>query len=249
VKARAARSAAVSIQRPPALRARWGWIASLVCGLAGTYTGRADAHSLLDQPAPRDRQDGYKDGSACGVSFDAAQPVTHYVAGQTIQVQWLETVDHSGCFLVELSAGGDQDFQILGRKSHSNPPAPEGATSAEPRHWSLDVTLPAAACSGCTLRLRQLMLDEDVPADACSAVGAPPGSTYTTCANITVGSVDGAPATPAADESSCSLHRPRGHSLVLAMALAVVVLRRRRRELRCPGKQFVALALPPRSSV
>lgn len=228
MKARAASSAAVSAKRLPALRARWVSIASLVCGLAGTYSGRADAHSLLDQPAPRDRQDGYKDGSACGVGFDAAQPVTHYVPGQTIQVQWLETVDHSGCFLVELSAGGDQDFQILGRKSHSSPPPPESATSAEPRHWSLDVTLPAAACSGCTLRLRQLMLDADVAADACTAVGAPPGSTYTTCANITVDRVDGAPATPSANESSCSLHRPRSHSLVLAMMLAMAILRRRR---------------------
>lgn len=229
MKARAATSAAVSIQRPLALRARWVPIASLVCGLAGTYTGRADAHSLLDQPAPRDRQDGYKDGSACGVGFDAAQPVTHYVPGQTVQVQWLETVDHSGCFLVELSAGGDREFQILGRKSHSSPPPPEAVTSAEPRHWSLDVTLPTAACSGCTLRLRQLMLDDNVSADACSAVGAPPGSTYTTCANITIGSVDGAPVTPSANESSCSLHRPRGNSLVLAMVLALGILRRRRR--------------------
>jgi hypothetical protein len=206
-------------------------IAGFMCGLAGTYTGRAEGHSLLDQPAPRDRQDGYKDGSACGVGFDAAQPVTHYVPGQTIQVQWLETVDHSGCFLVELSAGGDRDFQILGRKSHSSPPAPEGVTSAEPRHWSLDVTLPAAACSGCTLRLRQLMLDDNVSADACSAVGAPPGSTYTTCANIsTVDRVDGAPATPSADESSCSLYRPRGHSLVLAMVLTVAILGRRKQD-------------------
>ena len=229
MKARAASSAAVSAERPSVLRARWVSIASLVCGLAGTYTGRADAHSLLDQPAPRDRQDGYKDGSACGVGFDAAQPVTHYVPGQTIQVQWLETVDHPGCFLVELSAGGDQDFQVVGRKSHSNPPPPQSATSAEPRHWSLDVTLPAAACSGCTLRLRQRMLDEDVSADACSDVGAKPNSTYTTCANITVDRVDGTPATPSANDISCSLHRPRGHSLVLAMVLAVVILRRRRR--------------------
>lgn len=229
MKARAAKLAAVAALRPLAWRARWAWGALLLCGSVGTYTGRADAHSLLDQPAPRDHQDGYKDGSACGVGFDAAQPLTHYMPGQSIQVQWLETVDHPGCFLVELSAGGDQDFQILARKSHGSPPPPEGVTSAEPRHWSLGVTLPGAACSGCTLRLRQLMLDDNVSADACTAVGAPPGSTYTTCANITIGSMDGAPATPSANEGSCSLHRPRGHSLGLAMVLAVAISRRRRR--------------------
>jgi hypothetical protein len=234
VKARAASSAAVSAQRPPALRARWVSIASLVCGLAGTYTGRADAHSLLDQPAPRDRQDGYKDGSACGVGFDAAQPVTSYASGRTVNVKWLETVDHNGCFLVEFSAGGDRDFQVLGRKSHSNPPLPEGATSAEPRPWSLDVTLPAVACSGCTLRLRQLMLDADVAADACSADGAAPGTTYTTCANVTLESEGGTVATPAASDSSCSVRGPRSHSFPMAMALAVAMLRRRGRRRKAP---------------
>jgi hypothetical protein len=235
VKARAASSAAISAPRAPAWRARWLSIASLLCGLAGTYTSRADAHSLLDQPAPRDHQDGYKDGSACGVGFDAAQPVTHYVPGQSIQVQWLETVDHAGCFLVELSAGGDQDFRILGRKSHSNPPAPaaESVTSAEPRHWSLDVTLPTAACSGCTLRLRQLMLDDNVSADGCTAVGAPPGSTYTTCANITVGSNGSEPAAPAGPtDGGCSLLPSRGHSLGFATTLVLAALMRRRRS--CP---------------
>lgn len=236
MKARAARSAAVSAQRPPALRARWVSIASLVCGLAGTYSGHAGAHSLLDQPAPRDRQDGYKDGSACGVAFDAAQPVTHYAPGQTVQVQWLETVDHPGCFLVELSTGGDRDFQILGRKSHSSPPLPEGVTSAEPRHWSLDVTLPAAACSGCTLRLRQLMLDADVAADACSAEGAARGTTYTTCANVTLESEGGTVATPAASDGSCSVRGPRSHSfpMAMAMAMAVAMLRRRGRRRKAP---------------
>ena len=115
----------------PVLRSRWAPIALLVCGLAVTYAARANAHSLLKEPAPRDQQDGYKDGSACGVGLDAAQPLTSYASGQTVNVQWLETVDHSGCFLVELSLGGDQDFQIVGRKSHSNPPLPEGATSAD----------------------------------------------------------------------------------------------------------------------
>lgn len=216
------------------MRSRWVPIALLVGGLVLAYAGRVDAHALFDQPAPRDRQDGYKDGSACGVGFDTAQPVTSYTPGQTVNVRWLETVDHNGCFLVEFSAGGDQDFQVLGRKSHSNPPPPEGATSAEPRRWSLDVTLPTAACSGCTLRLRQLMLDADVAADACSPVGAAQGSIYTTCANITLASagdpVAAAPG-PAAD-SSCSVRSPQGHSFAFATALVLAASWRRRRRRR-----------------
>jgi hypothetical protein len=208
--------------------------AALLCSLGMTYAGRADAHALLAAPAPRDQQDGYKDGSACGVAFSAAQPLTSYAAGQSLNVQWLETVDHFGCFLVEFSPGGDQDFQILGRKSHSNPPPPDAATGAEPRHWSLDVTLPTTACSGCTLRLRQLMLDADVTADACSAVNAVPGSIYTTCANIALeggGSAGGAGVTPTATDNGCSVGPASdvSQALVLGVALAAQVLRRRKK--------------------
>src|SRR5688572_15661647 len=119
------------------MRSQWVRIVLLMCGLAATYACPVWAHALLDEPAPRDQQDGYKDGSPCGVAFEPSQPVTKYAPGQTLNVRWRETVDHTGCFLIELSAGGDQDFQILGRRSHSNPPPPEFATSTAPRYWSL----------------------------------------------------------------------------------------------------------------
>jgi hypothetical protein len=212
------------------MRSRWVPIASLACSLSTTYAGGADAHALLDNPPARDQQDGYKDGTACGVSFAAGQPVTSFAPGQTINVQWLETVDHPGCFLVEFSAGADQDFQILGRKSHSNPPPPEAATSGEPRHWSLEVTLPATACTGCTLRLRQLMLDADVAADACPPATLAPRSIYTTCANLVLGS-GGSTSTPAPDtDGGCHLRATRGPSLGFATALVVAAMLRRRRK-------------------
>jgi hypothetical protein len=215
------------------MRSRWVPIASLVCSLGTTYADGAEAHALLDNPPARDQQDGYKDGSACGVSFASGQPVTSFAPGQTVNVQWLETVDHNGCFLVEFSAGGDQDFQILGRKSHSNPPPPVNATSGEPRHWSLDVTLPSSTCSGCTLRLRQLMLDADVSADACPPANVAPGSTYTTCANLVLGNDGSSGAAPDAD-GGCYLRSTRGHSLGFATAFVVAVVLRRRRKIRGP---------------
>ena len=206
-------------------------IVALVCSLGVLSTGRANAHALLAEPAARDQQDGYKDGSACGVAFSATQPLTPYTAGQTLDVQWLETVDHFGCFLVEFSPGADQDFQILGRKSHGNPPPPDAATSAEPRHWSMSVTLPATPCTGCTLRLRQLMLDADVTADACSPTNAMPGSVYTTCANISLsaGASPGGPMPATApSDSGCSMQPHRRHSLVLVAATLLMISRRRR---------------------
>lgn len=213
------------------------WIRVLVYALATTCAGRVAAHALLAEPPPRDQQDGYKDGSPCGVGFDASQPLTTYAAGQALKVQWRETVDHPGCFLVELSKGADQDFQILGRISHSNPPLPEMASTAEPRHWSLDVTLPSTPCSGCTLRLRQLMLDADVSADACSPDNAAPRSIYTTCANIALGGPGSAGGTASTStspaDSSCSVGSPRGSSLapslVICGALAAQLWRRRKK--------------------
>jgi hypothetical protein len=217
------------------MRTRLVQIAAFICSLATTYAGPVDAHALFSEPAPRDQQDGYKDGSACGVGFAATQPLTTYAPGQSLNVQWLETVDHPGCFLVEFSAKGDQDFQVLGRKSHSNPPPPDAATSAEPRHWSLDVTLPMTPCSGCALRLRQLMLDADVAADACSATNAAPGSIYTTCANIALeggGSAGSAAVTPTPGDNGCSVGPVRdvslGHALALGSALGLLSLRRRK---------------------
>lgn len=218
------------------MRTRWVQLAALVCSLATGYASHANAHALFAEPAPRDQQDGYKDGSACGVAFAATQPSTTYAPGQSLNVQWLETVDHFGCFLVEFSAEGDRDFQVLGRKSHSSPPPPDAATSAEPRHWSLDVTLPNAPCSGCTLRLRQLMLDADVTADACSPDNAAPGSIYTTCANIALegpGSAGGTASTSSPADSGCSVGAPRGTSLapslIICGALVTQLWRRRRK--------------------
>lgn len=213
------------------MRSRLIRAAALLWSLGITCAGKADAHSLLAEPPPRDQQDGYKDDSACGVPFAVTQPLTKYAPGQTLNVQWLETVDHPGCFLIEFSAGGDQDFQILGRKSHSNPPLPEMATSAEPRHWSMDVTLPAAPCSGCTLRLRQLMLDDEVTAEACSPVNAAPRSIYTTCANIALESESAPAVTAPVEDGGCSVAPANDtsftHALWLVTALGAPLLRRR----------------------
>lgn len=221
------------------MRTRSVQIAAFICSVATTYAASVDAHALFAEPAPRDQQDGYKDGSACGVAFAATQPLTTYAPGQSLNVRWLETVDHFGCFLVEFSAEGDANFQVLGRKSHSNPPPPDAATSAEPRHWSLDVTLPSTPCSGCTLRLRQLMLDADVTADACSPANAAPGSIYTTCANIALeapGSAGGAAVNSGPADSGCSVGPTRGaslaHALVICGALAAQLWRRRRSSAR-----------------
>jgi hypothetical protein len=214
------------------MHARLTGLASLILMLGTTWTAKLSAHALLDTPAPRDQQDGYKDGTPCGVMRASSQPVARYMPGQALNVEWLETVDHSGCFLVEFSAQGDQDFQVLGRRSHSDPPPPASPTSGDPRPWSLQVTLPDVTCAECTLRLRQIMVGENLAEEACPPATVQQGSVYTTCANITLGSgsmggsngAGGADGTPSADaEGSCALPTARRPAASLFGSLFLLV--------------------------
>ena len=154
----------------------------------------AAAHSLLVVPMPRDQQDGYKDpprappgtGAPCGIGrMVPPQPSTTYAPGQALHVQWSETVDHPGCFVIDFAQADDANFQILGVKSHST------AAGSTPRAWSLDVTLPNVSCPTCTLRLRQLMLGSDVPESGCPPATIPAGDTYYSCSNVTLGDGSG----------------------------------------------------------
>jgi hypothetical protein len=158
-----------------------------------------------------------------------------------LNVEWRETVDHAGCFLVEFSAQGDQDFQVLGRKTHSNPPPPVDVTSAEPRRWSMPVVLPNVSCEECTLRLRQIMVPEDLAEDACPPPTTPVGSVYTTCANISLvggggGSASGGGSATAEvdaaatdnEGSACTFSARRPATLLGAMLLVLAALGCRR---------------------
>ena len=145
-------------------------------------------HALLVVPQPRDQQDGYKDpprappgtGAPCGIMRVAppTQPQTTFTAGQKLNVQWKETVNHPGCFVVDFANANDTGFTVLGVKSHA------GAAGAMPRSWNVDVTLPSAPCPACTLRLRQLMLPADLPDAMCPPATIPAGDTYYSCSNV-----------------------------------------------------------------
>jgi hypothetical protein len=220
------------------MHARALGLALLTLILGTTWAAKLSAHALLDTPAPRDQRDGYKDGTPCGVLRASSQPVTRYMPGQALNVEWLETVDHSGCFLVEFSAQADEDFQILGRKSHSDPPPPASPTSGDPRPWSLQVTLPDVACAECTLRLRQIMVGENLAEEACPPATVQQGSVYTTCANITLGSgsaggssgAGGMESPPSAEaEGSCGISTARrpGRSLLASLFMLVALCYRR----------------------
>jgi hypothetical protein len=139
----------------------------------------ASAHALMTMPMPRDNNDAHKDPTGpCGVTRNASQPMNNLTAGATYVVAWTETVYHNGCFVVDFSPANDANWQTLGTVMH-----PAGTTM--PRNYTLSVTLPAAPCTACTLRVRQIMLNS-VPA-TCPPATVPNMATYYTCANVVLG--------------------------------------------------------------
>lgn len=210
-------------------------------------SSQARAHARLIDPVPRNTQDGYKEPLAvanCGVARNVNQPVTTLTAGSTITVYFEETINHSGCFIVDLSAGGnDQNWMELAVVPHNT-------ATTTPREYQTDVTLPAGVtCQGCTLRLRQLM----VPNAGCPPANVPSGATYYSCANIVLEEGAAAPdagATAGSSSSSggttgstsqdngggdsgggcaCVAKLPTGAAPAGLLGLALVLLARRRK--------------------
>jgi MYXO-CTERM domain-containing protein len=99
-----------------------------------------------------------------------------YAGGATITVKWAETVNHPGCFEIDISAANDTGWVSLGTMKHST----AGRT---PRAYSTTVKLPdGMTCDKCTLRVRQYMLKAEPP--TCPPPMVPPDSTYYQCANV-----------------------------------------------------------------
>lgn len=158
-----------------------------LCLGAATFSAAAtaSAHAVWTSPTPRNNRSDLKDPyGPCGNVMRTTMSTT-YAAGQTINVSWSETVDHPGCFLVDLSTSGDQNWMLLKNVPHTT-------VGSIPRTYSAQVTLPAGvSCTDCTLRLRQIMLGSD--ATPCPPNPVAMGATYYTCADVTI------PAPPAPD--------------------------------------------------
>ena len=73
--------------------------------------------------------------------------------GSTLNVQWLETVDHPGYYRLALSMADDEGFDdnIL------QDDITDTVCSATPCNYSADITLPDVECLDCTLQLVQFM--------------------------------------------------------------------------------------------
>ena len=143
--------------------------------LTALVPSAASGHARFLSPVPRNQSSALKVPECGNVARTASS--TKFEQGQTITVSWEETVEHPGCFIVDVSPAGDTNWRQLQI-------FPDDATGALPHPFSRQVTLPAdLVCDQCTLRLRQIMR---------SGTPCPPANVnptvdvYYSCADITI---------------------------------------------------------------
>lgn len=142
---------------------------------AALVPSTASGHARLLTPTPRNASSALKLPECGNVARTANS--TKFEQGQTLTVSWEETVEHPGCFIVDVSPAGDTNWRQLQI-------FPDDATGALPHPFTKQVTLPAdLVCDQCTLRLRQIMR---------SGTPCPPANlnptvdVYYSCADITI---------------------------------------------------------------
>lgn len=142
----------------------------------------AAAHITLISPAARYSSEFQKD-PPCGHPDNppGAGPVATYQAGETISVQFEETVNHAGHYRIALDTTGTDTFTLpAGFDDFYNSPEvlldeiPDMAGGV----YSVDVTLPDTPCDPCTLQLIQVMND--------GSWGPGDSDLYFNCADIVI---------------------------------------------------------------
>jgi len=134
--------------------------------------GIAHAHITLNDPPARNPAADLKEGP-CGLGAGDTRTtdptkITTYTAGETIEIQFTETVPHNSHYRVQLSSTGDAGFvdptgyddRELGPNDllqSEDDPAPSGFEAEE---HTVMVTLPDEPCEECTLQLIQVMTDK-----------------------------------------------------------------------------------------
>lgn len=130
---------------------------------------------------PRSTNPGLKTGP-CGNVARTTTP-TVLTPGQTIDIEWEETIDHPGSFKFSFSPANDQGFDTNLIKEVVD----TQNTAPLPHFYKTTLTLPNISCTACTLQLIQVMTDSN------------PASFYYSCADIQLVAADFAPPANAAN--------------------------------------------------
>jgi hypothetical protein len=185
-------------------------------------SGSASAHARLKVSGsipPRSESSGLKTGP-CGDIAPTTDPAkrTTLTAGQTLTVEWEETINHRGYFKISFSPKGDVNWTGLSPEitDPDDGPIPNNA----PISRSTQVTVPGQNCEKCTIQLVQFMMDNNKFYYSCADVritgGTPePVSSDTTTSTETgtetaSDTASGTETSAAADDSTSKLTAPSG---------------------------------------
>lgn len=153
-------------------------------------TTSAHAHTRLKAGGalvPRNNDSGIKVGP-CGGLPRLANSAT-LVAGETISVQWEETIQHPGHFEFYFSKANDENFELL-----KMIPDDQDDPSTLPHQYSTTLKVPSVPCEACTIQLIQVMTENPTSPRP-----------YFSCADIRI---QAAPATPVASPTPTPVLSP-----------------------------------------
>lgn len=176
----------------------------------------ASAHITLVSPAPRAADQ--KAGPCGAAGSTRGSKVTTYQPGETITVEWDETVDHPGHYRIAFDDSGDDSFQNPSTPDDNFPQtlADQIQDRAGGGHYTQQITLPNISCTSCTLQLMQVM-----------TTSVPYNSFYYQCADLVLG--DGADPGTSDGGGGCSAGSSAA-SLAAGLALLGLVRRRHSRK-------------------
>lgn len=183
------------------------------------YSTTASAHIAMTSPTPRtaDQKTG-----PCGPAGSVrGTKVSTFRPGQTITVEWDETVDHPGHYRIAFDDNGSDAFQNPSQPTDNFPSTlVDQIADKGGGHYSQQVTLPNIKCDNCTLQLVQVM-----------TTAVPYNSFYYQCADIVLSDGADPMQEPADTDGGCAAAAggSAGGGTAAALVALGLVLRRRRR--------------------
>lgn len=134
-------------------------------------TAMAHVRWVIDSVTPPRTNDTGLKANPCGGALRTNRS-TIFSAGQTIELEFEETINHPGHYRIAFSPADDLDFDITGNILVDNiPDVTNNGTYAQ------QVTIPMQECTACTLQLIQVMTTSPTPS---------PGDYYYSCTDIQI---------------------------------------------------------------
>ena len=141
----------------------------------------AGAHIAQTFPTPR--TESQKQGP-CGATGSTRGPAQVFEPGETITVEWTETVEHVGHYRIAFDIDGE-DFPLPNNPDDNFDVVlvdqiPDRNVNGADRTYSQEITFPDVECDNCTLQLIQIM-----------TTNIPYNSFYFQCSDIQLGAGGG----------------------------------------------------------